>query len=1087
MRKILCLLLLCFTALLGAKEYFVALNGSDTAPGSKERPLATFKKAIELMQPGDTLTIMPGEYRQVIDGSFLRTSPDKRTTIRAMIPGTVLIRGDVDATAFKKVPGTLFTYVCPWEDKIEAVYEKDTFSTYAFRGTPDGLDFERGVCAVDPEKKLLYVVTTDGRAPEHHSVTISVSTRYGVLIGRHSAAHPTHNVLLEGISVTGFNLSGNAGGRPSPVEGIKGVYLRNSIIRNCDVTFCGGGIRLWRPVDCVIDTVRTFCNGVSYSGSGGNIIVNGPALNCIIRNCDAFGSPTAGIRYYGGTITNSHIINCRGGFNGYGDMWCKGIADGKSFIENCTALGSIYPSSKVPGMASTERNNVYYYVGYCRNPNSIMTLKSTLNFDRTFADPGNWDYRLQAGTGLKAGLKSDGNIYFLSPKGSDANDGKSIVTPWKTLKKIPAGSTVYLMPGVYAPFRIDVPNVRFAGRGIHGNVIIKGGRTGMEITAPGVTVKRINFVGQSGTPVVIKASDVTVTNCGFASEKAAVKAAKVKNITLTHCAFTGVPYEFNAVSGNVHSNIMAKPGKKDAASLVFHHSNAFPVKTAEAGSRVIVPVYQDAANGSFLLRNPSSFNGRGMLGFPVGPWRRLEYRDLPVTHKMQIHAASAKSATLEFFNAVDKVEHQIQMGEAPSKMKIVIHRWRDKLTPFRTFTFNGLKPGTKYFFRVDTLMPKRLILSNEDIGPEMTAKLKKHFKGKILEFTTASRDLPAKEYHVSVKGSDSNPGTAEKPLKTISRAAGLVKAGDTVTVHGGVYNESVRLRAGGEPGRPITFRAAPKEKVFWEGANQKYTCAFSAQNKSHVYIDGFRFRLFSGRTHGNVILSNGRDFKVTRCIFDGRGPNYSGGSVYGEDIKDLLVQNCMIVRGFQGMTLYNCDNVTLKNNLFLVNQLSPLALGYSPMNLTVTNNIIFDTIITKQTNVLMASVSPDKMKIENNCFYLRIPPSERLATGSLMGAVTNRMTFTAYRKMKGGKETNIFVNPGIPAVPQIAAFKSMADRNRNYQKFLKSENEKENGKLASGAYKWWDWPELFPTNPLCKKKTAGSPMGPDPAAFKDIL
>ena len=1087
MRKILCLLLLCFTALLGAKEYFVALNGSDTAPGSKERPLATFKKAIELMQPGDTLTIMPGEYRQVIDGSFLRTSPDKRTTIRAMIPGTVLIRGDVDAPAFKKVPGTLFTYVCPWEDKLEAVYEKDTFSTYAFRGTPDGLDFERGVCAVDPEKKLLYVVTTDGRAPEHHSVTISVSNRYGVLIGRHSAANPSHNVLLEGISVTGFNLSGNAGGRPSPVEGIKGVYLRNSVIRNCDVTFCGGGIRLWRPVDCVIDTVRTFCNGAAYSGSGGNIIVNGPALNCIIRNCDAFGSPTAGIRYYGGTITNSHIINCRGGFNGYGDMWCKGIADGKSFIENCTALGSIYPSSKVPGMAPTERNNVYYYVGYCRNPNSIMTLKSTLNFDRTFADPGNWDYRLQGGTGLKAGLKSDGNIYFLSPKGSDANDGKSIVTPWKTLKKIPAGSTVYLMPGVYAPFKIDVPNVRIAGRGIHGNVIVKGGKNAIEITAPGVTVKRINFIGQSGTPVVISASDVTVTNCGFASEKAAVKAAKVNNITLTHCAFTKIPYEFSAVSGNVHSNIMAKPGKKDAASLVFHHSNAFPVKTAEANSHIIVPVYQDAANGNFLLRNPCAFNGRGMLGFPVGPWRRLEYKDLPVTHKLQIHAASARSATLEFFNAVNNVEHQIQFGESPSKMKVVIHRWRDQLTPFRTFTFNGLLPGKKYFYRVDTLMPKRLILSNEDIGPEMTMKLKKHFKGKILEFTTAPRDLPAKEYHVSVKGCDSNPGTAVKPLKTISRAAALVKPGDTVTVHAGVYNESVRLRAGGEPGRPITFRAAPKEKVFWEGSQQKYMCAFSAQNKSHVYIDGFRFRLFSGRTHGNIVLSNGRDFKVTRCIFDGRGPNYSGGSVYGENIKDLLVQNCMIVRGFQGMTLYNCDNVTLKNNLFLVNQLSPMALGYAPMNLTVSHNIIFDSVMVKLPNVLMASVSPDKMTIENNCFYLRVPPAERLATGSLMGAVTNRMTFTAYRKMKGGKETNIFANPGIPAVPQITTFKSRDDWQKNYQKFLKDENTRELGLISPGTYKWWDWQELFPTNPLCTKKTAGSPIGPDPAAFKDFL
>ena len=1087
MKKQLLLLILFAAFLLGGKEYFVAPGGNDTHSGGEKAPLATFAKAISLMAPGDTLTIMPGEYRQVIDASYLRTAPDKRTTIRAKIPGTVLIRGDVEAPPFKKVPGTLFTYVCSWEGKLEAVYEKDSFTSYSFRDTPQGLDFERGVCVYDAKKKLLYVVTTDGASPDRHAVSISVSSRHGVQLGRYSADNPTHNVLLEGISVTGFNFSAMGGGRPSPVEGIKGCYLRNSVIRNCDITFCGGGIRLWRPRESVIENVRTYCNGASYAGSGGNIIVNGPVENCIIRNCDAFGSPVSGIRYYGGTITNSHIVSCRGGFNDYGDFWCKGAADGNSFIENSLALGSIYPSSKVPGMPSTERNNVYYYVGYCRNPNSIMTLQSKLNFDRTFADLGNWDYRLQKGTNLNAGLKSDGEIFFLSPNGNNANDGKSIDTPWKTLQKIPAGSTVYLMPGVYASFKVTTPKVRIAGRGIHGNVIIKGGEYGIEIAAPGVTVKRMNFIGQSVAPLLVKASDVTVTNCGFASEKPAIKGENVNELFITHCAFTGVPYDFKSVSGSVHSNIMAKEGKRDSKCLIFSHSNAFPVKSAEPDSLIAVPHYVDAAKGNFLLKNAFSFNGRGMLGFPVGPWRRLEYRDAPVLSQLKSHAVGARSGSVEFFNTFANVENQLQMGESPSKMKVVLPRWRDELTPFRTFTFNNLQPGKKYFYRVDTLMPKRLILSNEDIGPEMTAKLKKHFKGEVLEFTTAPRDLPPKEYHVSPEGNDSNPGTGELPLRSISCAADKAMAGDTVTIHGGVYNESVRLRAGGEPGRPVTFRAAPKEKVFWEGANQKLAFALSAQNKSHIQVDGFRFRLFGGRSSGIIVFVNGSDFKVSRSIFDGRAANYSGGCVFGENIKNLLMENCMVVRGFQGMTLYNCDHVTLKNNLFLVNQLAPLALGYAPMNLTITNNIFFDSIITKQTNVLMASVSPDKMIVENNCFYLRIPPDERLATGSLMGAVTNRLTFTQYRKMKGGPETNIFENPGIPAVPQIAVFKSMADRNKNYERFLKDENKRELGMTAPNVFKWWDWQELFPANPRCQKKTAGGPMGPDPAAFKDIL
>ena len=1082
--KYIFLLLAFFTlSLLSAREYFVALNGNDKAPGTRQQPFATFKKAVSLMQPGDTLTIMPGEYSQFLDGSFLRTSPDKQTVIRALIPGTVLFKGDVDAPSFKKLQGTQFTYVAPWAGKVEAVYEKDTFTTYVFKEFPDGMDFERGVCVHDPEKKLLYVVTTDGKAPDRHHLTISVKAHHAVQLGRYSADNPAHNVLLEGISVTGFNLSNARGGRPSPMEGIKGCYMRNSLIRNCDISFCGGGIRLWRPNAVTLDNLRTYGNGNVLVGSGGNIISNGPSVNCMIRNCEAFGSPVSGIRYYGGTIVNSHIENCKGGFNGYGDMWCKGVSDGKSFIRNCTALGSIFPSSKVPGVPSTEQNNVYYYCGYSLSPDSIKTHQSKLDFDRVFADADNWDFRLQSGTGIKAGLSGQPPVFFLSPGGKDTNDGRSIVTPWKNLKKVPEGSTVYLLPGTYAPFKVTVPGVRIAARSIHGNVIVKGGEYGIEITAPRVTVDRINFISQKKTPLLVKGSDVKIINCGFASSAPAVKAADVKNLSLTHCAFTGSPYEFKNVTASVHSNIMAKEGKQESTSLVFCHSNAFPVKNTSPGSRVLVPEYIDAPNGNFLLRNAFLFNGKGMLGFPIGPWRRLAYREEPEQLLMQFRTITKDSATVEFFNAFDKVENRLQFGEAPGKMKTLLPRWISKDSPFRTYTFNGLKPGKKYFIRIDSLLPKRMIFSNEDPGAAQTAKLKKHYLGKTLEFTTAVKDRASKEFHVSVKGSNSNPGTAEKPFRTITHAADQMLPGDTVTVHGGVYNEAVRLRSGGAPGRPLTFRTAPGEKVIMEGANQKLNFAFRVHNKSHVYIDGFRFRLYGGRGAGMVQFVNGRDYKVSRVIFDGRGPNYSGGSIYGEKIKDLLMENCMVVRGFQGMTLYGYDNVILRNNLFLVNQLTPLALGYDKGKITITNNIFFDTIIQKQTNCLLSSPYPEMMTVENNCFYLRIPPSERLICGSLMGAAQKRLSFTDFRKLKGNKESNLFLNPRIPAVPAIAVFKSMADRNANHAKFTANEDSREMGMIKRGVFKVWEWKDLFPEDAQCKKRK----IGPDPAALKDFL
>jgi len=70
------------------------------------------------------------------------------------------------------------------------------------------------------------------------------------------------------------------------------------------------------------------------------------------------------------------------------------------------------------------------------------------------------------------------------------------------------------------------------------------------------------------------------------------------------------------------------------------------------------------------------------------------------------------------------------------------------------------------------------------------------------------------EYVVSTKeGRDDAAGTNAAPFKTINRAAGIARAGDTVWIRGGVYRETVipttiKVPKAGEPiPRPITFQA----------------------------------------------------------------------------------------------------------------------------------------------------------------------------------------------------------------------------------------------------------------------------------------
>ena len=56
---------------------------------------------------------------------------------------------------------------------------------------------------------------------------------------------------------------------------------------------------------------------------------------------------------------------------------------------------------------------------------------------------------------------------------------------------------------------------------------------------------------------------------------------------------------------------------------------------------------------------------------------------------------------------------------------------------------------------------------------------------------------------------DTNPGTEDKPFKTVRRAVDLARPGDTVFVMAGKYEERVRVRTSGAEGRPITLRARP--------------------------------------------------------------------------------------------------------------------------------------------------------------------------------------------------------------------------------------------------------------------------------------
>ena len=95
-------------------------------------------------------------------------------------------------------------------------------------------------------------------------------------------------------------------------------------------------------------------------------------------------------------------------------------------------------------------------------------------------------------------------------------------------------------------------------------------------------------------------------------------------------------------------------------------------------------------------------------------------------------------------------------------------------------------------------------------------------------------NVSGREFHVAKTGSDQNDGSAASPFLTINKAAMVLRTGDTVTVHAGVYREWVKPRnSGADVYSRITYRAAEGEEVWIKGSEEVKNWA--RQGKTDVW------------------------------------------------------------------------------------------------------------------------------------------------------------------------------------------------------------------------------------------------------------
>ncbi len=1061
-----------------AKNYYVTKQGNQGNDGlSLNGSFPTIQQGVNALKPGDTLSIGPGEYYENVVAENLGDN-SKVTTIKAQIPGTVLLRGDVQPPDFIKVPGYKFVYSAKFERVPRLLQEIDTLSVFKRRTAIENLEFEPGSFYYDFARKILYLSSSDMKPPSRHRYSVAVSPTSGFFFVK-----PV-KLVLEGLSATGFQNTG-PGWSKYYFWGFRLEEPVGCVIRNCTAYLNSGGIALHRGgKDNIIEDCVVYGNTSQFQEEGGNIVRFG-GNNDIIRNCYSYLSGGKGISFYGKGPGPVLLKNNLAWGNSLIDIRIKGRGkDPSTRAENCIALRH--------GMVYNIKNSL---VGDNLYRRSLPKIKSNvwiakLNLDQEFADPLNMDFRLQGDSKLR-GTGSNGsdrgpypykkNIFYVRPKGKDTNTGLSMRSAWRTLprtiKKLKPGDTLYLDQGDYPgdiEFRSDgKTGDRIYIRGRRYSPVVIKGKVAMDSFA-NVTFERVIFA----QPVILRnCTNIEFKNCVFQNRNSSLAADAVKELKITHCVFPAAPLAVKSAENlYLSGNIYARAIKLDLNNSKLRYSdyNSYPDPAAlkampDQYSEVIKPEFEDE-NGVLTLKNAYEFASQGLNGTSIGIY--LETRKKPISLAGPfLHSVSDTTANIEWWTSTPAIS-ELTWGETPECKNTI--KYDDVGFQYGSYTLTDLKPGTKYYFTIRKVEPAVNEIYKNITGTKINAE--------PLTFQTSAKPAATVVYYVAPDGNNTNDGKSRRQaFRTINKAAEIVNAGDTVLIAGGIYKETVFIRAGGDQGKPITFKTIPGEKVVFDGADGSPEEPFIVFGKSYLNFDGFYFNsIRKPTTHwsGIFYLYRSNHINITRCFMDARGKGNGNLFLYARQSSDVSVRNCVIFNGFQGMYFVSCPNLYLENNVFLRNWICPVLASNGPdQKIYLKNNVITDSIPFK-VKVHLFEVTLSKSFIDDgNCYYLRVPDEERKMflfyrdpdVMHLPNLKDRRISLAQYKKKV--RPTKSFV-----ANPWFKVTVGMKEE----RKMGKYGPEILLDRIVS--IRPLDFPDLFATNP----DVIGKGIGLQPEAFKDF-
>ncbi|MDH7461153.1 right-handed parallel beta-helix repeat-containing protein [Chitinophagaceae bacterium 26-R-25] len=181
--------------------------------------------------------------------------------------------------------------------------------------------------------------------------------------------------------------------------------------------------------------------------------------------------------------------------------------------------------------------------------------------------------------------------------------------------------------------------------------------------------------------------------------------------------------------------------------------------------------------------------------------------------------------------------------------------------------------------------------------------------GKKVTSSSDTNTSGAYTYYVSTNGNDANVGSLNEPFKSISTALEKAKAGDTIFVREGVYQEKVAFRKSGRLDKLITLKAYPDERPVIDGSSFSVTgkdALVTISNISYVSIEGFDICNFRSSTpqanvngivvdqgSKNITIRKNRIYNIEHNVKPEEGRSGHGIEILGNTdvaMKDILVE-----------------------------------------------------------------------------------------------------------------------------------------------------------------------------------------------------